>query len=73
MSISDRIYLILADGTANYDKLKALTGEPTSSIKPMSPAAEFNEGINLDDVATPFDQRLAIYGDVPMSTFEILA
>jgi len=73
MSISDRIYLILADGTADYDKLKALTGEPTSSIKPMSPSTEFNEGIDLDDVATSFDQRLALFGDVPMSTFEVLA
>ena len=72
MSISDRIYLILADGTANYDRLAKLTGEPTSSIKPISPSTEFNEGIDLDDVATPFDQRLALFGDVQISTFEIL-
>ena len=73
MSISDRIYLILADGTPQYDELRNLVGEPTSSIKSMSPSTEFNEGIDLDDVATPFDQRLAVFGDVPMSTFEVLA
>ena len=74
MSISDRIYLMLADGTANYNKLVTLVGEPSSSLVPTpSPAVEYTSAIDLDDVATPFDERLAIYGDQPMSTFAILA
>lgn len=74
MSISDRIYTILADGTKHQDKWIKLVGEPSSSlILSKEPADEYCEGITLDEPANTFQARLAVYGNVPMSTFSILA
>ena len=73
MSVSDRIHLILADGTPQYHQLVKLVGKPSSSLIPSIPADEYVSGIDLDQLATPFQQRLAVYGDQPISTFNILA
>ena len=72
MSVSDRIHLILADGTPQYHQLVKLVGQPSSSLIPSNPADEYVSGIDLAKPATPFNQRLAIYGDQPISTFSIL-
>lgn len=75
MSISDRIYLFLAEGTPDYNQLIGLVGNPTSSIGSavLTPAEEYIEGIDLESVATPFQARLSVYGNQPISTFSILA
>lgn len=70
MTTSDRIHLFLAEGTPQYNELVAIVGEP-SSANP-TPTNEYLAGIDLQTEATPFSERLAIYGDVPVSTFSIL-
>ncbi len=77
MTISDRLYLFLAEGTPHYDQLVALVGQP-SSVTPskpttkITPSQEYIQGIDLESDVNPFSKRLAIYGDVPVSTFSIL-
>lgn len=78
MSISDRIYYILADGTPQQAQLEALAGRPSTSLIPTrcedsATIDEYVSGISLDQPSSSFQQRLAIYGDTPVSTFSILA
>lgn len=73
---SDRIYLFLAEGTKQYDQLVELVGHPSSAMPsptPNNPATEYVNGIDLESTATPFQSRLQIYGDQPISTFSVLA
>ena len=69
MSVSDRIYLFLAEGMPEYDQLVALVGPPSNA----NPSDEYVKSIDLESVATPFQSRLNLYGNYPMSTFSILA
>ena len=39
----------------------------------QSPADEYVAGIDLESEATPFQARLMVYGNKPISTFSILA
>lgn len=80
MTASDRICLFLAEGTPEYDQLVALIGEPSSATPSIAvsneqqelPSDEYVAGIDLESVATPFQDRLRVYGDTPVSTFSIL-
>jgi hypothetical protein len=72
MTVSDRIYLFLAEGTQQYDQLVDIVGEPSSASPSKSPAQEYIDGIDLESEANPFSKRLEVYGDVPVSTFSIL-
>ena len=77
MSVSDRIYMLLGSMTNQHQavrKLERLVGvEPLSEVVKPAAQAEYVAGITLDEPANPFDQRLAVYGNVAMSTFSILA
>jgi hypothetical protein len=75
MSISDRIYLILADGTSYYQKLEKLTGPASSSLKPSIPSDEYTSKIKLNQAIEPaVDSRFAVYNtEHRPSTLEIHA
>lgn len=75
MQASDRICLFLAEGTKQYDQLVELVGHPSSAYPSPTPdpATEYVNGIDLESTATPFQSRLQIYGDQPISTFSVLA
>lgn len=74
MSVSDRIYLFLAEGMPEYDQLVALVGPPSSAYPDKQALAkEYVESIDLKSEATPFQARLMVYGNQPISTFSILA
>lgn len=75
MTPSDRIYLFLAEGMVpEYDELVALIGPPSNAYPDKQALAnEYVESIDLEAEATPFQARLMVYGDQPISTFSILA
>ena len=75
MSISDRIYLFLAEGMIpEYDELVALVGPPSNAYPDKQALAdEYVADIDLESEATPFQARLMVYGNQPISTFSILA
>lgn len=75
MSVSDRIYLFLAEGMIpEYDELVALVGPPSNAYPDKQALAdEYVESIDLESEATPFQARLMVYGNKPISTFSILA
>ena len=75
MSVSDRIYLFLAEEMVpEYDELVALVGPPSNAYPDkQSLADEYVADIDLKSEATPFQARFMVYGNQPISTFSILA
>lgn len=73
------ILAILTGDTSNLSsaytpdlKVTEIVDTPTR-FKGTDVSDEYICGIDLESSATPFQDRLRIYGDVPMSTFSILA
>lgn len=68
---------IIAILNEDYSSLSSAYGSrptPQRKDKAIEEAqVEYISSITLDEPATPFQQRLAAFGDVPMSTFSILA
>ena len=77
MSPSDNIYMLLGAITKQHKavrELEQLVGEQlTTAVSRPAVLTEYTRGITLDEPATPFNKLLAVYGDVPISTFSILA
>ena len=74
MTVSDRLYLFLAEGTPQYERLVDLVGQPScANPTVLSPADEYVKGINLEDSSSSFQERLTKYGNVPIRTFSMLS
>jgi len=75
MSISDRIHLILADGTPFYNKLEQLAGPISSSLVPSRTYELAEEQIATSTRVQPLvngiNSLFSVYADKPTSSFEL--
>ena len=75
MSISDRLYLILSDGTPYYNQYEQLAGPISSSLVPSRTYELAEEQIATSAVAQPLvdgiNPLFSVYADKPTSSFEL--